>query len=96
LSTIAQPSPCPGHGSQHAAPRVAAVETETVRPLLRLVGLTNRSAIAFAFGARTGVFTIRMPSLRGRQHDQRLSNGAVRKREAAFGAKSLAAASRYA
>src|SRR5205823_6453492 len=25
---------------------------------------TNRSAIAFAFGARTGVFTIRMPSLR--------------------------------
>src|SRR5216683_7354497 len=26
--------------------------------------LTKRSAIAFAFGARTGVFTIRMPSLR--------------------------------
>src|SRR6266540_2813038 len=26
--------------------------------------LTNRSAIAFAFGARTGVFTIRIPSLR--------------------------------
>jgi hypothetical protein len=25
---------------------------------------TKRSAIAFAFGARTGVFTIRMPSLR--------------------------------
>jgi hypothetical protein len=25
---------------------------------------TNRSAIAFAFGARTGVVTIRMPSLR--------------------------------
>src|SRR5207249_11599997 len=45
--------------------------------------LTKRSAIAFAFGARTGVFTVRMPSLRKTSSKERLyllSRSRIRKR----------------
>jgi hypothetical protein len=37
--------------------RISSQSRQTARTVL-----TKRSAIAFAFGARTGVFTIRMPS----------------------------------
>jgi hypothetical protein len=42
---------------------VAADDQQPVETLERIVR-TKRSAIAFAFGARTGVWTTRMPSLR--------------------------------
>jgi hypothetical protein len=43
---------------------VATVEDQQPVQISERMVLTKRSAIAFAFGARTGVFTIRMPSLR--------------------------------
>ena len=44
--------------------KVAAVENQQPIQALRADSADEPSAIAFAFGARTGVFTIRIPSLR--------------------------------